>query len=131
MEGQFRYRSDARKAVERWGVEVGRLRRLLVGMFAFALWGPLRKKALPGFAIGLGKSSPSITGFVDGDFVFASELKAIRQYPRFAGQIDRDAPGTLHAPQLYSITRTPCTKGFCKLQPGCILILKSQAGASN
>lgn len=107
-------------AIERWGVEsaVGRF----VGMFALAIWDRSERKLfLVRDRLGI---KPVYYGFVDGDFVFGSELKAIRQYPGFNAAIDRDALALFmrynYVPAPHSIY-----KGIYKLPPGCILTLNS------
>jgi asparagine synthase (glutamine-hydrolysing) len=108
------------EAVERWGVESA-VRRF-VGMFAFALWDRLEGRLyLVRDRLGI---KPLYYGFVGKDFVFASELKAIRHYPGFEGQIDRDALA-LYMRHNYIPSPHSIYKGLSKLQPGCILILKS------
>lgn len=107
-------------AIERWGVESA-VRRF-VGMFAFAIWDRSEKKLLlVRDRLGI---KPVYYGFVHGDFVFASELKAIRQYPGFDAAIDRDSLALFmrynYVPAPHSIY-----KGICKLPPGCILTLNS------
>jgi asparagine synthase (glutamine-hydrolysing) len=107
-------------AIEQWGVESAVQR--FVGMFAFALWDRLEKKLyLVRDRLGI---KPLYYGNVGGDFVFASELKAIRHYPGFEGQIDRDAVA-LYMRHNYVPSPHSVYKGICKLQPGTILVLNS------
>src|SRR5579885_1384937 len=106
------------EAIERWGVE-GAVRRF-IGMFAFALWDRTERQLyLVRDRLGI---KPLYYGRAGSAFVFASELKAIRRYPGFEGEIDRDA---LAAYLRHNYVPTPrCIyKGLHKLSPGCILKL--------
>lgn len=111
------------EAIERWGIEPAVKR--FVGMFALAVWDRLERKLfLVRDRLGI---KPLYYGFVGGDFVFASELKAIREYPGFQGVIDR---GTLALFMRHNYVPTPhCIyRGFFKLPPGHILALSSANG---
>jgi asparagine synthase (glutamine-hydrolysing) len=108
------------EAIERWGVPgaVGRF----VGMFAFALWdGTDRTLSLVRDRLGI---KPLYYGLVGNDFVFASELKAIRQYPGFDGIIQNNA---LALYMRYNYVPPPhCIyQGFYKLPAGQILTIRS------
>ena len=86
----FRSRSDTEvmlAAFERWGV-VETLERLN-GMFAFALW-DTEERALWLARDRFGEK-PLYYGRVGRALVFGSELKALRRFPGFAGEIDRGA----------------------------------------
>lgn len=108
------------EAVERWGVE-GAVQRF-VGMFAFALWDRNERKLyLVRDRLGI---KPLYYGWVEGQFVFASELKAIRQYPGFQAQIDRDVLA-LYMRHNYVPAPHCIYQGISKLNAGCILVLGS------
>ena len=61
----------------------------LRGMFGFALWDQAQRRLLLARdRLGI---KPLYYGWVDGALMFASELKALRDYPGFRGEIDRDS----------------------------------------
>ncbi len=130
----FRGHSDTEvilAAVEQWGVEaaVQRFR----GMFALGVWnGRDRVLHLVRDRLGI---KPLFYGFSDigGERVlmFASELKAMRAYPGFVPEIDRDALAVFlrhtYIPAPYCIYR-----GIAKLPPGNLISFKCDTtGASN
>jgi asparagine synthase (glutamine-hydrolysing) len=108
------------EAIERWGVE--RAVQRFVGMFAFALWDRRERKLfLVRDRLGI---KPLYYGRVGETFVFASELKAIRQHPEFQSQIDRDALA-LYMRHNYVPSPHCIYQGMHKLLPGSILTLES------
>ncbi|HLW99411.1 MAG TPA: asparagine synthase (glutamine-hydrolyzing) [Candidatus Acidoferrales bacterium] len=112
------------EAIEKWGVETAVKRS--AGMFAFALWDRQQGNlCLVRDRLGI---KPLYYGRVGGDFVFGSELKALRQYPDFEGEIDRDS---LALYLRYSYVPAPrCIyKGLHKLKAGHILTLSSAGSA--
>src|ERR1043166_5465250 len=123
---QWRGHSDTEvmlAAIERWGLEAA-VRRF-VGMFAFALWDRHEQRLhLVRDRLGI---KPLYYGYVDGSFVFASELKAIRAFPGFQSIIDRDSLAAYmrcaYVPVPYSIYQD-----IHQLPPGHILTLDSAAG---
>jgi asparagine synthase (glutamine-hydrolysing) len=111
------------EAIERWGIELAVKR--FVGMFAFALWDREEQKLfLVRDRLGI---KPLYYGFVGGDFVFASELKAIWNYPKFEVRIDRDALA-LYMRHAYVPSPHCIYQGLFKLRPGTILTLNSPQG---
>ncbi len=104
------------EAVSRWGLF--RTIRQCNGMFAFALWDKEKQKL---FLVRdrMGKK-PLYYGWAGNCFIFASELKALRQHPDFSGNIDQGALTsflkTSYVPAPYSIY-----KGIYKVMPGAIL----------
>ena len=120
-EGGWRGHSDTEtllQAIAGWGL-AATLERA-VGMFAFALWDRTeRRLQLVRDRFG---EKPLYYGWIGHDFVFASELKAIRIHPRFDGQIDRTAlrhyAARTYIPAPWSIYRR-----LFKLLPGTVLTL--------
>ena len=86
----WRGHSDTETLVEciaEWGLEAALAAS--VGMFALALWD--RSERTLKLARDRFGEKPLYYGWVGGDFVFASELKAIRCHPGFANGVDRRA----------------------------------------
>lgn len=103
-----------------WGVEAA-LRRF-TGMFAFALWDRERQSLfLARDRIG---EKPLYYGWVGGALVFGSELKALRAFPGWGNDIDRNALSLFlrhnYVPAPYSIYRD-----VFKLPPASLLEFKS------
>ena len=74
-------------AIEHWGVEKSILK--CTGMFAFAVWDK-NKKALTLGRDRLGEK-PLYYGWINGVFLFASELKALKIHRSFTADIDYQA----------------------------------------
>ena len=119
---RFRGTSDTEvilEACSAWGVKAAVPR--LWGMFAIAIW-DRRDRVLTLARDRIGKK-PLYYGYSGDTFLFGSELKAIRAFPGFAGEIDRDALllylrfGYLPAP--HSIYR-----GIAKLPQGTIATVR-------
>ncbi|MDO8777395.1 MAG: asparagine synthetase B, partial [Burkholderiaceae bacterium] len=103
-----------------WGV-AATLQRA-VGMFSIALWDRSeRRLTLARDRLG---EKPLFYGWVNGAFVFGSELKALRAYPGFSNPINRDALALYlqhcAVPAPYSIYQD-----IFKLEPGCMLSLEA------
>lgn len=111
-------------AIDRWGLHAAVLR--FVGMFAFALWDSFEQRLhLVRDRVGI---KPLYYGHIDGSFVFASELKALKIFTGFQAEIDRDTLAAYmrcaYVPAPYSIYQ-----GIRQLSAGHILTL-SAADAS-
>jgi asparagine synthase (glutamine-hydrolysing) len=112
-------------AIERWGLKAAVQR--FVGMFAFALWDSQERRLhLVRDRLGI---KPLYYGHVDGAFVFASELKAVKAFPGFQAAIDLDSLAAYmrcaYVPAPFSIYR-----GIYQLLPGHILTLAAADGSS-
>src|SRR3989442_16035640 len=104
-----------------WGV-VEAVRRF-VGMFAFALW-DRREQELHLVRDRIGIKPLHLARTVDGDLLFASELKAIVAHPDFDRTLDWSA---LTAYLRYTYVPAPRTvyRDAVKIPPGHILSLAS------
>jgi len=101
---------------EEWGVK--KTIKKLVGMFSICL---LDKDSNTIFLIRdrMGEK-PLYYGYINDSFVFASELKSLKEYPNFNNEIDRNALRKyfkyMYVPCPYSIY-----KNISKLEPGHIM----------
>ena len=98
-----------------------------VGMFAFAVWDAVEGTVtLVRDRLGV---KPLYYGEVNGSFVFTSDLQALRVFPGFAREVDRDALALYfqygYVPGPWSIVR-----GLKKLPPGHFLSLSCERSAS-
>ena len=104
------------EAIASWGLE--RALRESVGMFALGLWDrQVRKLFLARDRFG---EKPLYYGRAGKEFLFASELKAIRAHPDFTGTIDRDAL-RIFAARGYVPAPRSIFREISKLEPGTIL----------
>ena len=118
-DGGWRGHSDTETLVE--GVSHWGLRRTLekcVGMFALAIWD--RKERLLHLARDRFGEKPLYYGWSGGDFLFGSELKALRAHPRFDNEVDRRAL-RLFAARTYIPAPLSIYRDIYKLEPGCVL----------
>lgn len=101
------------EAIAAWGVQVALDRS--VGMFAFALWDA--ERAILTLARDRIGEKPLYYGWQGPVMLFASDLAAIRGWPGFAAQIDRDAIAQM---MRFSYIPAPRTiyQGFHKVPPG-------------
>jgi len=124
----WRGHSDTETLVEciaAWGLEATLQKS--VGMFALALWDKSeRQLQLARDRFG---EKPLYYGWVAKDFVFASELKAIRRHPSFDNEVSRRAL-SLYAARAYVPAPLSIYERLYKLEPGCILTLPLGAAAS-
>ena len=124
-EGGWRGHSDTETLIE--AIAVLGLRAAIercAGMFAFALWD--RRDRMLSLVRDRFGEKPLYYGWAGNDFVFASELKAIRLHPSFEPVIDRRALG-LFAARTYVPAPLSIYHGIYKLEPGCILTLDASA----
>jgi asparagine synthase (glutamine-hydrolysing) len=110
---------------DRWGIEAT-LKRA-TGMFAFAVW-DRQERALTLARDRLGEK-PLYYGRArgaGGPFLFASELKAMHEYPGFDPKVDREALALFLR---YLVVPTPRSiyRDISKLPAGCMLTLKAGA----
>jgi asparagine synthase (glutamine-hydrolysing) len=110
------------EAIDHWGLE--RALEAAVGMFAFALW-DRRERRLHLVRDRFGEK-PLYWGRAGRDFVFASELKAVRDHPEFDPAIDRQALAD-YAARCYVPAPRSIYRSMHKLEPGCILTLDDGA----
>ncbi len=109
-----------------WGIQ--KTLEQAIGMFAFAVWDRQRNTlSLARDRLG---EKPLYYGWMNGVFLFGSELKALRAHPLWKGEIDRGALSLYlrhnYIPAPYSIY-----KGIYKLRAGCLLTVslkKSEPG---
>lgn len=85
----FRTRADTEVLVHLWEDEAQDMLPRLNGMFAFALW-DRRDRTLLLARDRMGKK-PLYWGEFSGEFVFASELRALLQHPVVPREVDADA----------------------------------------
>jgi asparagine synthase (glutamine-hydrolysing) len=98
--------------------------RRSVGMFGFALW-DRKERALSLVRDRLGEK-PLYYGWAGGDFLFGSELKALRTHPRFDNPISRAALGHFVA-RSYVPAPLSIYHRVYKLLPGCVLTVEAEA----
>jgi asparagine synthase (glutamine-hydrolysing) len=119
--GNWRGHSDTEvmlEAITRWGIK--RALSKFIGMFAIALF-DRKERRLHLIRDRIGEK-PLYYGWCGGAFIFGSELKALRKYPGFAGDIDRDV---LALYLRHMVVPDPFTiyQRIYKVQPGCMLSL--------
>jgi asparagine synthase (glutamine-hydrolysing) len=120
----FRGHSDTEvllAAIQRWGVEETLPR--LIGMFAVAVWDRgERRLTLARDAVGI---KPLYYGWLNGRFLFGSELKALQAHPGFSAEIDRAALSSyLH--HCYVPAPQTIYRGISKLPPGTMLTVSAE-----
>jgi asparagine synthase (glutamine-hydrolysing) len=115
----WRGHSDTEVLIEciaAWGFEA--TLKKCVGMFALALWD--RRDRMLHLARDRFGEKPLYYGWVGGNFLFGSELKALRVHPGFDNAVDRRALALLAA-RTYIPAPLSIYRDIYKLQPGCIL----------
>ena len=123
--GGWRGHSDTEtllQAIASWGLY--RALEQAAGMFAFALW-DRRERRLHLVRDRFGEK-PLYYGWCGRDFVFASELKAIRTHPDCRAEIDRDSLAAYAQRNVVPAPGSIYSRLF-KLLPGCILTVDRTA----
>ena len=124
-EGGWRGHSDTEtlvQAVAAWGLDKALDRA--VGMFAFGLWDRANRKLhLARDRFG---EKPLYYGWVGGDFLFGSELKAFTAHPDFDNDVSRDALATF-ASRTYVPAPLSIYRRVFKLPPGCMMEVDADA----
>lgn len=110
------------RAFETWGIHEATKR--FAGMFAFALWDRKEK------TLHLGRDrfgeKPMYYGWQGNAFIFGSELKALRAFPAFDSEIDRESLASFLR---YGYIPAPASiyQNISKLPPGTILTLAGRS----
>lgn len=127
FQGNWRGHSDTEtilEVIEQIGIESAL--KNFVGMFAIAVWDAQKDElTLARDRIG---EKPLYYGWVDKDFVFGSELKAIKKHPNFNNSISKQA---LRNYLKFSYIPAPQSiyKDIFKLEPGTYLTVKLQSAS--
>jgi len=107
-------------AIAQWGVEAAIHR--CIGMFALALWDrSTQTLTLVRDRLGI---KPLYYGWAANDFIFGSELKALRQHPGFNTAVDRNALSTFFRHN-YIPGEASIYQNVRKLRPGHILSIRA------
>lgn len=123
---RFRGNSDtevAAVAFQHFGIAEALER--FTGMFAFAVWD--REKKVLSLARDRMGEKPLYYALLENDFLYGSELKALRQFPGWNRSIDTDALGLLLR-HCYIPGHRTIYQDVYKLEPGCLLQIGSRAG---
>ena len=111
-------------AIEQWGLD--KALKKTNGMFSIALWDKKTKNLF--LARDRMGEKPLYYGWVNEQFVFASELKSFKKFPNFNNSIDRNSLALYlrfnSIPSPYSIY-----KDIYKLEPGQVIQLNSDSKA--
>lgn len=125
--GGWRGHSDTEVLVETIATEgLEAALKETVGMFAIVLWD--RKERVLRLARDRFGEKPLYYGWAGTDFIFASELKALRVHRHFDNRISRRGL-KLFAAYTYIPAPISIYKRIFKLLPGCILTLTMEAAA--
>jgi asparagine synthase (glutamine-hydrolysing) len=107
-------------AFQEFGIET--TLNMTVGMFALALWDRENKTLY--LARDRFGEKPLYYGFSNGNFIFSSELKALKKYPNFNSDLNRESIALYFR---YSYIPSPFTiyNGINKLPPGSYLKIQN------
>ena len=101
--------------------------KMTVGMFALALWD--KEEKLLYLARDRVGEKPLYYGWSNNNFIFASELKALKEYDLFNNKIDRDSLN-IYMRHNYIPCPRSIYKDIYKLEPGALLSLDLSATKS-
>ena len=128
LQGGWRGHSDTEtilEFIEKYGIE--HALKSFVGMFALAIWD--EKESILTLARDRMGEKPLYYGWVQKDFVFASELKAIKKHPDFNNKISKPALSNYlkfnYVPAPQSIY-----KNIFKLEPGTYINISLESANS-
>jgi asparagine synthase (glutamine-hydrolysing) len=110
---------------DQWGIEI--TIKKVIGMFSFAVY----DKNSHNIVLGRDRAGekPLYYGWQNGFFLFGSELKSLKAFPGFKGEIDRKS---ISLQLRYSYIPEPYTiyKGIYKLNKGCLLTINVNAAVT-
>jgi asparagine synthase (glutamine-hydrolysing) len=122
----FRSTSDTEvllAAMCEWGID--RTLEAANGMFAIAVWDERERMLM--LARDRAGEKPLYYGWIGDEFVFASELKALRAHPRFEGHLNRDVI-PFYLAHGYVSSPDSIFQGIFKVPPGCKLTIRATNG---
>ena len=120
--------SDTETLVEGFSIMgIKKTLKMTVGMFALALWD--KEEKLLYLARDRVGEKPLYYGWSNNNFIFASELKALKEYDLFNNKIDRDSLN-IYMRHNYIPCPRSIYKDIYKLEPGALLSLDLSATKS-
>ena len=128
LNSNWRGGSDTETLVEGFSLMgIKKTLKMTVGMFALALWD--KEEKLLYLARDRVGEKPLYYGWSNNNFIFASELKALKKYDLFNNKIDRDSLN-IYMRHNYIPCPRSIYKDIYKLEPGALLSLDLSATKS-